>query len=114
MRKTLLLVLLLCFGFTMQAQKFSKETIDLMSISAKNLELEIQKLSAPSSIKLMAVGDIMMGTDFPNKGYLPPDGKGPFDDVNSVLKEANILFGNLEGTLTDTGKNAKHCSDPSK
>lgn len=66
------------------------------------------------TITLMAVGDIMMGTTFPNRSYLPPKGVYPFADVHDVLQKADILFGNLEGTLTDEGRNAKHCKDPSK
>ncbi len=70
--------------------------------------------SNKESITIMAVGDIMMGTTFPNKSYMPKEGVDPFAKVNSTFSEADILFGNLEGTLTDTGKNAKHCKDPSK
>ncbi len=66
------------------------------------------------TITFMAVGDIMMGTTFPNASYLPKDGVNPFEKVNPVFTKADVLFGNLEGTLSDTGKNAKHCKDPSK
>lgn len=111
MRKLILIAFFLGFSFTVTAQKYPKEALDSMY----NLAIAIQKkLAKPSTIKLMAVGDIMMGTDFPNKSYLPKDGKGPFDNVNEVLLKADILFGNLEGTLTDAGENAKRCSDPSK
>ncbi|WP_062052716.1 CapA family protein [Aquimarina longa] len=111
MRKLLFLVIVLGLYSSMQAQKYPKEVLDSMYTIVKNTQL---KLAKPKHIKVMAVGDIMMGTDFPNKSYLPPEGKGPFDDVNSILTKADLLFGNLEGTLTDEGKNAKHCSDPSK
>ncbi|TCI93544.1 CapA family protein [Tenacibaculum sp. M341] len=65
-------------------------------------------------INFMAVGDIMLGTTFPNASYLPAKGVYPFKDVQNVFEKADVLFGNLEGTLTDTGKNAKRCKDPSK
>lgn len=70
--------------------------------------------AAKNNITLMAVGDIMMGTTYPNTSYLPPKGTYPFKDVHNILLKADILFGNLEGTLTDTGENAKKCKDPSK
>ena len=114
MRKTLLFVILIGFSYTIQAQKFSKEAIDSMTVIVEDFKLEMERLSAPKSIKLMAVGDIMMGTNFPKEHYMPPADKGPFDNVNIILKQADILFGNLEGTLTDEGENAKRCSDPSK
>lgn len=66
------------------------------------------------TINFMAVGDIMMGTDFPNASYLPPKDVYPFEALHSTLQKADILFGNLEGTLTNDGKNAKRCKDPSK
>ncbi len=65
-------------------------------------------------ITLVAVGDIMMGTSFPSKNYLPPKGVNPFGKVLKELQSGDLLFGNHEGTLTDTGKNAKSCKDPSK
>ncbi|MBP2831602.1 CapA family protein [Aquimarina sp. U1-2] len=111
MRKILLLVFFFGFSSSIWAQKFTKEAIDAMYVVALGTQ---QKLSTPSIIKIMAVGDIMMGTNFPDNSYLPPEGKAPFDDVNPILTQADLLFGNLEGTLTDEGENAKRCSDPSK
>ncbi|GGX24039.1 CapA family protein [Aquimarina muelleri] len=111
MRKLFIIVFVFGFCSSIQAQKYTKEALDSMYTIVQSTQL---KLAKPKHIKIMAVGDIMMGTDFPNKSYLPPKGKGPFDDVNSILSQADILFGNLEGTLTDEGKNAKNCSDPSK
>ena len=67
-----------------------------------------------NQITLVAVGDIMVGTSFPSKSYLPPEGVNPFGNVIKELKSGDLLFGNNEGTWTDTGKNAKKCKDPSK
>jgi len=108
-----LLLAIVFFGLTtiIHAQKYTKEAIDSMYTLAIAQQ---KKLEKPERIKLMAVGDIMMGTNFPNASYMPPKDVGPFDNVNSILTKADILFGNLEGTLTDTGENAKRCSDPSK
>ncbi len=66
------------------------------------------------TIRIAAVGDIMMGTAFPSEKYLPPKGKNPFEGVLDELQSADLLFGNLEGCISDTGKNAKHCKDPDK
>ena len=60
-----------------------------------------------ASIRLRAVGDMMIGTSFP-KGYLPPNGgKDTFKEVAAQLIDADITFGNLEGPLCDTGKTTK-------
>jgi len=88
-----------------------KIIIALVFIISVNLSAQEQE---KKSITLMAVGDIMMGTSFPTKSTLPPKGENPFAKVNETFAKADILFGNHEGTLTDTGKNAKHCKDPSK
>jgi poly-gamma-glutamate capsule biosynthesis protein CapA/YwtB (metallophosphatase superfamily) len=60
-----------------------------------------------SSLRLRAVGDMMIGTSFP-KGYLPPSGgKNTFTEVAGELIDADITFGNLEGPLCDSGKTNK-------
>ncbi|MAQ75643.1 MAG: capsule biosynthesis protein CapA [Aquimarina sp.] len=112
MRKVLILVLFFTLGTQVKAQKYSKETINAMYETTLTLQEELNR--KPQFIKVMAVGDIMMGTNFPEPYYLPPEGTDPFEKVKEVLLQADILFGNLEGTLTDEGQNAKHCSDPSK
>ena len=59
------------------------------------------------TIRIRAVGDIMLGTDFP-AGYMPPnDGVGMLDDVAAWLRDADVTFGNLEGPLCDGGKTTK-------
>lgn len=110
MRYLFLIAVIFGISTSMQAQKYSKQAVDSMYVIAIKTQ---EELSKPKEIKIMAVGDIMMN-QFPNDSYLPRDGKGPFDDVNTILTQADILFGNLEGTLTDEGENAKRCSDPSK
>lgn len=60
-----------------------------------------------ASVRLRAVGDMMIGTDFPN-GYLPPNnGANIFDGVKDELLDADLTFGNLEGPLCDSGKTTK-------
>lgn len=70
--------------------------------------------TAKNYINLMAVGDIMMGTNFPSELYLPPKGEKLLAPVQDLLKNADVTFGNLEGTVLNEGGNVKRCSDPSK
>ena len=59
---------------------------------------------AHDTLCITAVGDIMMGSSYPNKKSLPPDsGKESFKSVSRYLKNSDITFGNLEGTLLDEG-----------
>jgi hypothetical protein len=67
----------------------------------------------PASIKIMAVGDMMLGTNYPNSSYLPPnDGKELLNPVKDILKNGSIVFGNLEGVLLTGDGPVKSCSDP--
>ena len=66
-----------------------------------------------STITLIAVGDIMMGTNYPNDSKLPPRGINLLDSVKSYLRFGDITFGNLEGTVLNSGGTPKHCSNPS-
>jgi len=62
---------------------------------------------------ISAVGDIMMGTNYPESYYLPPqNGSWLFEEVDSLLNATDITFGNLEGVLLDSGGTPKRCSNP--
>lgn len=64
-------------------------------------------------IRVAAVGDIMLGTDFPDD-RLPPDrGRGQLEAPAGLLSAADLAFGNVEGVLMDGGEPVKSCSDPS-
>jgi Bacterial capsule synthesis protein PGA_cap len=66
------------------------------------------------TLTIIGVGDIMMGSNYPNDAGLPPDqGVGLFKEVISILSNANVTMGNLEGVLLDKGGYAKTCKNPS-
>jgi hypothetical protein len=68
---------------------------------------------AEENITITAVGDIMMGTNYP-KDLLPPDnGAGLFEHVKRYLQGNDIVFGNLEGPLTFS-ENQTKCDDDSE
>jgi poly-gamma-glutamate capsule biosynthesis protein CapA/YwtB (metallophosphatase superfamily) len=54
----------------------------------------------------------MMGTNYPEYKLPPSDGSGLMKDVEAVLRNADVTFGNLEGVLLDTGGTPKTCKDP--
>jgi hypothetical protein len=64
-------------------------------------------ISANDYLEISAVGDIMMGTTYPEVTLPPDDGKGLFDKVKDEFKGIDIVFGNLEGPLIDEGKTDK-------
>ncbi|MDD3078685.1 MAG: CapA family protein [Paludibacter sp.] len=63
-------------------------------------------------VKIAAVGDIMMGTLYPDSSTLPAKGSYHlFQPLIHALKDADITFGNLEGTLTNDTSQAKSCKN---
>jgi hypothetical protein len=78
-------------------------------------EEPVQPLPEPDKsaqrIRIAAVGDMMIGTDYP-KNHLPDDDGASFlADVAPVLREADLTFGNLEGVLMEDGEPAKKCKN---
>ena len=64
-------------------------------------------------ITVAAVGDMMIGTDYPDNRLPDDDALGFFNGVAPVLRQADLAIGNLEGVLLDGGEPAKQCKDPS-
>ena len=72
----------------------------------------VPSIAAPqTAIRIAAVGDIMMGTTFPEEILPPEDGASLFRDVSPLLAGRDIVFGNLEGPLTDVERSPK-CPKP--
>ncbi len=63
-------------------------------------------------LRIAAVGDMMLGTDYPENHLPDDDGVGFLRHVTPVLADADIAFGNLEGVLLDGGEPGKKCSNP--
>lgn len=77
--------------------------------------------SAPAAdFRLIAVGDVMPGTEFPDSGYLDPrlsGDAGPEEvlgrDLVDLLRSGDVVFGNMEGVLWDEDvPPSKSCRDP--
>jgi uncharacterized protein (DUF1330 family) len=65
---------------------------------------------ARGPITIAAVGDVMLGSTFPDEtgGLLPPDdGASLLSEVAPLLRAADVAFGNLEGPLVDGGVSEK-------
>jgi hypothetical protein len=64
---------------------------------------------AGATLRLRAVGDMMIGSVFP-EGNLPPDaGASAFAAVKSLTADADVTFGNLEGPLCDLDAPSQKC-----
>lgn len=63
--------------------------------------------------RIIAVGDTMLGSDFPADRLPPNDGRDLLAPVVEILRDADVSFVNVEGVLMDGGEPAKTCNDPS-
>jgi len=64
-------------------------------------------------VKIIGVGDIMLGTNYPSNALLPPnDGKDILTPVKDVISRGDVSFGNLEGVVLTGNGPAKYCSNP--
>ncbi len=69
--------------------------------------------SGKDTISIIGVGDMMLGTNYPSDSYLPPDdGATILAPVKDILLNADLTFGNMEGTLLTGEGDVKTCSNP--
>jgi hypothetical protein len=64
-------------------------------------------------ITITGVGDIMLGSTFPNSNFLPPCDNPLLllGDLSDTLAASDITFGNLEGSFLNEGEPVKKCRD---
>lgn len=74
-----------------------------------------------SSIRLIGVGDTMMGTNFPDDSYLNTELAEDADlepivgrSLLKLLGSGDVVFGNMEGALYDGDGESKECRNPAK
>lgn len=94
----------------------SPTVIDTPEATPRTVETPIPTVSyriKRDPITIAAVGDIMLGTDFPDNRLPDDDGLSFLDGVVDILSEADVVFGNLEGVLMDGGEPFKVCNNPS-
>jgi poly-gamma-glutamate capsule biosynthesis protein CapA/YwtB (metallophosphatase superfamily) len=102
------IAVVLCFSACQEAW-FPHEGIDHHSIIQKVIVTAPDQPVTPDSVCIAAVGDIMLGTSYPNNTTLPPDSAiNSFKNVIDEFSGADITFGNLEGTLLDEGTPARY------
>jgi len=128
MRKLSFILLVTLFIFSCKTQKIAKtpsttipaDTVQVELPKADTIIIEVQdsvEIFAHRLLKdtilITAVGDMMLGTNYPNDSYLPPNkGKNQLAQIDSLLVGGDILFGNLEGVILNEGGIHKNCKNP--
>ena len=65
-------------------------------------------LTSSEAILFAAVGDVMIGSTFPDASRLPPqDGAELLKPFTAILSAADVTFGNLEGPMLDGSSSSK-------
>lgn len=97
----------------------SHPIMKLKSICLVAALLSVVSLAAQadkSFTRLALMGDIMMGTTYPEdskNAYLPAnDGRDIFKYVKPLVADADVVAANLEGVLLDGVGNPKKCKNP--
>lgn len=105
-------VLWACVNPARSLSGVSPDSVD----TVQTIEAITTQSATSDTLTIAAVGDIMLGTDFPNKSSLPPkdDPDVLLASVAPYLQAADIAFGNLEGAFLDGGHPAKSCRDMSR
>ncbi|HSK45482.1 MAG TPA: CapA family protein [Candidatus Binatia bacterium] len=76
--------------------------------SPPNAEGLAQEPKPYDEIVVTAVGDVMLGTAFPDESTLPAnDGADELTEVTPFLKRGDVVYGNLEGPMIDGGESPK-------
>lgn len=85
----------------------------LIFLLSRPLPLFSTEIDSSHTLTIIAVGDIMMGTDFPKDKLPPNNGSSLLSEVAPILRGGDLTFGNLEGVLLDGGEPEKTCNDTS-
>lgn len=105
--KPLLAICLCLFLYACQEQRNTQQqaTVTHKAVPVKKTVTH----TSHDTLCITAVGDIMLGTSYPDDSTLPPDsGRSSFAAVEKYLHGNDVTFGNLEGTLLDTGSPATY------
>ncbi|MDM8560043.1 CapA family protein [Candidatus Parabeggiatoa sp. HSG14] len=97
--------------FSLSTPMSDKEIFAVVEIMGNTI-LPIANAQSSETVSIIGVGDIMLGTNYPSTKYLPPNkGKNLLTEVNAILKNADVTFGNLEGTILNKGATIKNCKN---
>ena len=110
MKKIFIVLSLAILIFSCGKKKAEKPVIE----TKKTEEAEpVKPVKKERVLSITGVGDIMLGSNYPSNSLLPSNNSNILKDVEADLETSDITFGNLEGTLFDSGGTPKNCANPS-
>jgi hypothetical protein len=104
MKTRLILPLVLIIAIAACVNPKAKKHAVILTDSTPAVADTIAKPQKDTAITIAAVGDMMLGSSYPDSTYLPRDSaRNSFKPALEELRKADLAFGNLEGVLLDTG-----------
>ena len=91
-----------------ELEQWLPQMISRRDLARLPVDVEVSSKTELSSVtgelRLMAVGDLMMGSDIRHgdAGLPPDDGRELFTGLPAIMSQADVTFANLEGPLSDT------------
>ncbi|MBC7798101.1 MAG: CapA family protein [Pyrinomonadaceae bacterium] len=86
----------------------SPKTVEAADLTTETTATPRPTPTNQEPITITAVGDVMLGSTFPNESRMPPnDGKDLLKGVTPFISSADIGFGNLEGPMLEGGVSEK-------
>jgi len=97
--KTFFIILIPVLGVSFFVNNYSSNSLSPIPETSSEI--------SSKTIKIILVGDIMLdrGVEYMIKTQGQEDFRFPFLNITDYLKEADILFGNLESQISDKGTN---------
>ena len=83
----------------------------LLYISALLILALAGPILAQDTVMVIGVGDIMLGTSFPDSSTLPVKPQNLLKHVDMIISSADLAIANLEGCMIDKGGEPKDCWD---
>lgn len=96
---------LLCVMVALSCSRGHADNNEATAVDSVELVVDSQRVDTPRIVTIAFVGDVMMGTTFPDStdgSNLPAaEGRHLFDHVKRIIARADFAGLNLEGTLLD-------------
>ncbi|HND18107.1 MAG TPA: CapA family protein, partial [Acidobacteriota bacterium] len=113
MKSRILLLLGFCFlglvvACTVDGQPATAQSPASTPAAKEPPAQSVPAATSASNIVFMGVGDIMLGSTYPDESGLPPnDGADLLKEATPILTSADLAFGNLEGPMLEGGTTTK-------
>jgi poly-gamma-glutamate capsule biosynthesis protein CapA/YwtB (metallophosphatase superfamily) len=102
-----LIVFVICNGSYIRKNAEPTEKVVAKENTAVTSIPVLEKMTIPETVSVIGVGDMMLGSNYPTSAYLPSNNQNILSGVSGILKDGDITFGNLEGTILESGGTPK-------